>query len=88
MMSRLAALVLVVVVRREQQQRQGRGIRAHVAGHEAHLGAAGLALLRDFANVFEASGSRLRVVGCAGVEIDNVDLAAATEHGCLILNGW
>ena len=29
--------------------------------------------------VFEASKGRLRVVGRAGVGIDNVDLAAATE---------
>ncbi|GJN01511.1 hypothetical protein PR202_ga18784 [Eleusine coracana subsp. coracana] len=83
------------------------------------LGAAGLALLKEFANVdcsyglspeelrakislcdalivrsgtkvgrdvFEASGGRLRVVGRAGVGIDNVDLAAATEHGCLVVN--
>jgi D-3-phosphoglycerate dehydrogenase / 2-oxoglutarate reductase len=83
------------------------------------LGAAGLGLLREFANVdcsyglspeelrakislcdalivrsgtkvgrdvFEASGGRLRVVGRAGVGIDNVDLAAATEHGCLVVN--
>jgi D-3-phosphoglycerate dehydrogenase / 2-oxoglutarate reductase len=26
------------------------------------------------------------VVGRAGVGIDNVDLAAATEHGCLVVN--
>ncbi|KAG8066482.1 hypothetical protein GUJ93_ZPchr0004g38911 [Zizania palustris] len=83
------------------------------------LGAAGLELLREFANVdcsyglspeelrakislcdalivrsgtkvgrdvFEASAGRLRVVGRAGVGIDNVDLAAATEHGCLVVN--
>ena len=83
------------------------------------LGAAGLDLLKDFANVdcaynltseelctkislcdalivrsgtkvsrevFEASGGRLKVVGRAGVGIDNVDLAAATEHGCLVVN--
>ncbi|XP_010927510.1 D-3-phosphoglycerate dehydrogenase 1, chloroplastic [Elaeis guineensis] len=36
--------------------------------------------------VFESSGGRLRVVGRAGVGIDNVDLAAATEHGCLVVN--
>ncbi|XP_047327205.1 D-3-phosphoglycerate dehydrogenase 1, chloroplastic-like [Impatiens glandulifera] len=36
--------------------------------------------------VFEASGGRLKVVGRAGVGIDNVDLAAATEHGCLVVN--
>ncbi|KAJ3677283.1 hypothetical protein LUZ60_003007 [Juncus effusus] len=83
------------------------------------LGAAGLELLKEFANVdcsynltqeelcakialcdalivrsgtkvnrtvFEASSGRLRVVGRAGVGIDNVDLAAATEHGCLVVN--
>ncbi|KAJ4744150.1 D-3-phosphoglycerate dehydrogenase [Rhynchospora pubera] len=83
------------------------------------LGAAGLELLKEFANVdcaynmtpeelcakvalsdalivrsgtkvnrsvFESSAGRLRVVGRAGVGIDNVDLAAATEHGCLVVN--
>src|SRR5438093_5866631 len=29
---------------------------------------------------------RLRVVGRAGVGVDNVDLAAATEHGVLVMN--
>ncbi|XP_048541343.1 D-3-phosphoglycerate dehydrogenase 3, chloroplastic-like [Triticum urartu] len=83
------------------------------------LGAAGLELLRAFANVdcayeltaeelrakvslvdalvvrsatrvtrevFEAARGRLRVVGRAGVGIDNVDLQAATEAGCLVVN--
>ncbi|KAJ4822861.1 D-3-phosphoglycerate dehydrogenase 3, chloroplastic [Turnera subulata] len=36
--------------------------------------------------VFESSAGRLKVVGKAGVGIDNVDLAAATEHGCLVVN--
>ena len=36
--------------------------------------------------VFEASKGRLRVVGRAGVGIDNVDLQAATEYGCLVVN--
>ncbi|XP_060202935.1 D-3-phosphoglycerate dehydrogenase 3, chloroplastic-like, partial [Lycium barbarum] len=36
--------------------------------------------------IFESSGGRLKVVGRAGVGIDNVDLAAATEHGCLVVN--
>ncbi|KAF3329641.1 D-3-phosphoglycerate dehydrogenase 1 [Carex littledalei] len=83
------------------------------------LGEAGLAFLREFANVdcaynlsqeelcakislcdaiivrsgtkvtrdvFEASKGRLKVVGRAGVGIDNVDLQAATESGCLVVN--
>ena len=37
-------------------------------------------------DVFESSGGRLKVVGRAGVGIDNVDLAAATEYGCLVVN--
>jgi D-3-phosphoglycerate dehydrogenase len=37
-------------------------------------------------DVFEASKGRLRVVGRAGVGIDNVDLQAATEFGCLVVN--
>lgn len=36
--------------------------------------------------VFESSSGRLKVVGRAGVGIDNVDLSAATEHGCLVVN--
>ncbi|XP_023910551.2 D-3-phosphoglycerate dehydrogenase 3, chloroplastic [Quercus suber] len=36
--------------------------------------------------VFEFSGGRLKVVGRAGVGIDNVDVSAATEHGCLVIN--
>ncbi|XP_020591866.1 D-3-phosphoglycerate dehydrogenase 1, chloroplastic-like isoform X1 [Phalaenopsis equestris] len=36
--------------------------------------------------VFEAAKGRLKVVGRAGVGIDNVDLQAATENGCLVVN--
>lgn len=36
--------------------------------------------------VFKSSAGRLRVVGRAGVGIDNVDLGAATEYGCLVVN--
>lgn len=37
-------------------------------------------------DVFEASQGRLKVVGRAGVGIDNVDLTAASESGCLVVN--
>ena len=37
-------------------------------------------------SVFEAAAGRLRVVGRAGVGIDNVDLAAASEYGCIVVN--
>ncbi|XP_051134877.1 D-3-phosphoglycerate dehydrogenase 2, chloroplastic-like [Andrographis paniculata] len=36
--------------------------------------------------VFESAKGRLKVVGRAGVGIDNVDLQAATEFGCLVVN--
>ncbi|GAB4850475.1 hypothetical protein Ancab_029781 [Ancistrocladus abbreviatus] len=36
--------------------------------------------------VFEAGKGKLKVVGRAGVAIDNVDLQAATEFGCLVVN--
>ncbi|XP_019196806.1 PREDICTED: D-3-phosphoglycerate dehydrogenase 2, chloroplastic-like [Ipomoea nil] len=36
--------------------------------------------------IFEAAQGRLKVVGRAGVGIDNVDLQAATEFGCLVVN--
>ncbi|TMD93156.1 MAG: phosphoglycerate dehydrogenase, partial [Chloroflexi bacterium] len=37
------------------------------------------------AEVF-AAGARLRVVGRAGVGVDNIDIDAATRHGVLVLN--
>lgn len=36
--------------------------------------------------VFEAANGRLKVVGRAGVGVDNVDLAAATEVAFLLLS--
>ncbi|CAL9171927.1 unnamed protein product [Musa hybrid cultivar] len=101
-----------------------RGLRIEAAARPTilvaeKLGEAGLALLREFANVdcsynlspedlcskislcdalivrsgtkvtrevFDASKGRLKVVGRAGVGIDNVDLHAATESGCLVVN--
>jgi D-3-phosphoglycerate dehydrogenase len=36
--------------------------------------------------VLQAAKGRLKVVGRAGVGIDNVDLAAATEYGVLVVN--
>ncbi|KAK4741153.1 hypothetical protein SAY87_024741 [Trapa incisa] len=36
--------------------------------------------------LFECSRGKLRVVGIAGVGIDNVDLTAANEHRCLVVN--
>ncbi|KAE8684544.1 hypothetical protein F3Y22_tig00111128pilonHSYRG00180 [Hibiscus syriacus] len=54
------------------------------------LGEAGLTLLKHGTKVsrevFESSGRRLKVGGRAGVGIDNVDLAAATGHDCLVVN--
>src|SRR6267142_4093273 len=35
---------------------------------------------------FIEKGSRLKVVGRAGVGVDNVDVDAATEHGVLVMN--
>jgi D-3-phosphoglycerate dehydrogenase len=32
-------------------------------------------------NIFEASGGRIHIMGRAGVGINNVNLAAATERG-------
>lgn len=37
-------------------------------------------------SIFEAANGKLKVVGRAGVGIDNVDLQAATEFGCLVVN--
>lgn len=36
--------------------------------------------------IFEAANGHLKVVGRAGVGVDNIDLGAATEFGCLVVN--
>lgn len=38
------------------------------------------------AAAFDAAGSRLKVVGRAGVGVDNIDLAAARAHGVTVVN--
>ncbi|WOK99939.1 D-3-phosphoglycerate dehydrogenase 1, chloroplastic [Canna indica] len=58
-------------------------LRAKILLCDALIVRSGTKVGRD---VFESSGGKLRVVGRAGVGIDNVDLAAATEHGCLVVN--
>jgi D-3-phosphoglycerate dehydrogenase len=54
-----------------------------IAGYDALIVRSGTKVSRK---VLEASRGRLKVVGRAGVGIDNVDLAAATELGCLVVN--
>ncbi|XP_008811205.1 D-3-phosphoglycerate dehydrogenase 1, chloroplastic-like [Phoenix dactylifera] len=58
-------------------------LRAKVARCDALIVRSGTKVGRD---VFESAGGRLKVVGRAGVGIDNVDLGAATENGCLVVN--
>ncbi|CAN1805240.1 D-3-phosphoglycerate dehydrogenase 2, chloroplastic [Linum perenne] len=36
--------------------------------------------------LFQASGGRLKVVGRPGVGIDNVDIQAANQYGCVVVN--
>ncbi|CAK9154856.1 unnamed protein product, partial [Ilex paraguariensis] len=36
--------------------------------------------------MYQSFGGRLKIVGRVGVGIDNVDLAVATEHGCLVVD--
>ncbi|KAF7029426.1 hypothetical protein CFC21_102390 [Triticum aestivum] len=56
---------------------------AKVAQFDALVVRSGTKVTRE---VLEAGRGRLRVVGRAGVGIDNVDLQAATEAGCLVVN--
>ncbi|VAH59096.1 unnamed protein product [Triticum turgidum subsp. durum] len=56
---------------------------AKVAQFDALIVRSGTKVTRG---VLEAGRGRLRVVGRAGVGIDNVDLQAATEAGCLVVN--
>ncbi|KAF5741604.1 hypothetical protein HS088_TW10G00608 [Tripterygium wilfordii] len=56
---------------------------AKIASCDALIVRSGTKVTRE---VFEAAKGRLKVVGRAGVGIDNVDLPAATEFGCLVVN--
>src|SRR3974390_1203459 len=55
----------------------------------AHLGDCGARLVRSAAKVTAdvlAKAPRLRVIGRAGIGVDNVDLPAATAAGVLVMN--
>ncbi|CAO2202039.1 unnamed protein product [Urochloa humidicola] len=56
---------------------------AKVSEFDALIVRSGTKVTRE---VLEAGRGKLRVVGRAGVGIDNVDLQAATEAGCLVVN--
>ncbi|KAI4976337.1 hypothetical protein ZWY2020_049944 [Hordeum vulgare] len=58
-------------------------LRAKISLCDALIVRSGTKVGRD---VFEASGGRLRVIGRMGVGIDSVDLTAAIEHDCLVIN--
>lgn len=58
-------------------------LRSRIAGCDALIVRSGTKVTRE---VFKAAKGRLKVVGRAGVGIDNVDLQAATEFGCLVVN--
>ncbi|KAG9456001.1 hypothetical protein H6P81_000509 [Aristolochia fimbriata] len=58
-------------------------LRSKISQVDALIVRSGTKVTRE---VFEAAQGRLKVVGRAGVGIDNVDLPAATEFGCLVVN--
>lgn len=58
-------------------------LRSKISSCDALIVRSGTKVNRE---VFEAAKGRLKVVGRAGVGIDNVDLQAATEFGCLVVN--
>ena len=53
-----------------------------IQGQDALMIRSGTVVDRD---VIE-SGTKLRVVGRAGIGVDNIDIEAATEHGILVMN--
>ena len=58
-------------------------------GYAAHLADTDALLVRSAVKVTKevlAAAPRLRVIGRAGVGVDNVDLPAATEAGVLVMN--
>lgn len=55
---------------------------AEIANHDAIIIRSGTKMTRE---VIEAA-TKLKVIGRAGVGVDNIDLAAATERGVLVVN--
>lgn len=58
-------------------------ILQHATGAEAFVVRSGT---RVTAELMDAAGESLRVIGRAGVGVDNVDIKAATERGILVVN--
>src|SRR5436309_332878 len=61
---------------------KGDDLLAAVAQSDALITRSGTAVTRELVN----SGTRLRVIGRAGVGLDNVDVDACTERGILVIN--
>ncbi len=64
-------------------------IEADPKAYSAHLGDCDALLVRSAVKVTKevlAQAPKLRVIGRAGVGVDNVDLAAATDAGVLVMN--
>ena len=61
---------------------KGEDLLRAVAGSDGLITRSGTAITPELVS----SGTRLRVIGRAGVGLDNVDVEAATEHGILVIN--
>jgi len=61
---------------------KGADLLAEVAQADALITRSGTAVTRELVN----AGDRLRIVGRAGVGLDNVDVDACTERGILVIN--
>jgi D-3-phosphoglycerate dehydrogenase len=61
---------------------KGADLLEAVAQSDALITRSGTAVTRELAN----AGTRLRIVGRAGVGLDNVDVDACTERGILVIN--
>jgi D-3-phosphoglycerate dehydrogenase len=61
---------------------KGNDLLTAVAGSDALITRSGTAVTRELVN----AGTRLRIIGRAGVGLDNVDVDACTERGILVIN--
>jgi len=61
---------------------KGNELLQAVSKSDALITRSGTAVTRELVN----AGSRLRIVGRAGVGLDNVDVDACTERGILVIN--
>lgn len=77
----LAMLRAAPGVQVDERAVQGAELRACIADYDVLIVRSGTAVDRDLIE----RGARLKIIGRAGVHVDNIDVAAATERGIMVM---